>query len=204
MNERALSLAGALVLPALALPLLAVPGVRAAVLDAGSGWVQADDLHQVAVQQPGTGRRATRGWGTIVSGGSPATVSSGTIGRQRTAPAERLPPRAAPLPPPPPPTAPWATAPAAAGRAEVVEPPVTLGPVQRLTRTVPAGQGVPLPAGTGLAHVLCSGPGAPGATYWLDDSSGTGTMVHRADGSGTYDLWFRWASSSYRQTEPCA
>ena len=149
-----------------------------------------------------TARRAARGWDTVVSGGPAAVVSSGTIGRQpRTASDGRL--RPVPLPPPPPPAAPWAAAPRGAGRPPPALPPVELGPVQRHTRTVAAGEGVPLPAGNGLPHVLCSGPGAPRATYWLDDSSGTGTVVYRADGSGTYDLWWRRASRSYTGAEAC-
>ena len=80
---------------------------------------------------------------------------------------------------------------------------MVLGPVLTLTRTVAPGQGVPLPAGTGVAHLLCSGPSAPHATYWLDTSSGTGTTVYRADGAGDYDLTYLWASRSYVDTTVC-
>jgi hypothetical protein len=203
MTERVLRAAAALAAPALALSLLAVPEVRSALLSADAPAVQAQDLRPVAVQQPGTGRRAARGWGTTVFGGSsPVTVSSGTIGRgPRTAAEGRV--RPVPLPPPPPPPAPWAATRPIAGRTQPALPPVERGPVQRLTRTVAAGEGVLLPAGTGVAHVLCSGPGAPRATYWLDDSSGTGTVVHRADGSGTYDLWWRRASRSDVRADDC-
>lgn len=202
MSERVLRAAAALAAPALALSLLAVPDVRAALQAAVAPVVQAQDLRPVAVQQPGTGRRAARGWDTTVHGGSPVTVSSGTLGRQpRTASSGRM--RPAPLPPPPPPAAPWARTPRVAGRTAPALPPVELGPVQRLTRTVAAGEGVLLPVGAGVAHVLCSGPAAPRATYWLDDSSGAGTVVHRADGAGTYDLWWRRASRSHIGRQDC-
>ena len=203
MSERVLRGAAALVAPALALSLLAVPEVRGVLLSVAGQAAAVRDLTPVAVQQPGTGRRAARGWDTTVFGGSsPVTVSSGTIGRQpRTASSGRV--RPAPLPPPPPPPAPWVAQQRVAGDTRPALPPVELGPVQRLTRTVAAGEGVPLPAGRGVAHVLCSAPGAPRATYWLDDSSGGGTVVHRADGSGTYDLWWRRASRSYVGRDDC-
>ena len=203
---RAWPVAAALATPALALSLLAVPGVRAGLLEAGGGVLAAEDLRPVAVQQPGTGRRAARGWGTTVYGASsPVTVSSGTIGRGRSSVSDRIPQRPLPMGPPPPPEAPWAaSSPAVADREPAALPPVELGPVQRLRESVAAGEGVLLPAGAGVAHLLCSGPDAPRATYQLDDSGGAGTTVHRVDGSGTYDLYYRRASRSYRQTEPCA
>jgi len=210
-RRRTTALTSALLVPGLGVPLLGVsllvvPGAQAALRDV-AGLVQPADLpatRSVAVQQPGTGRRASRGWQTLVTGAAPpATVSSGTIGRAPATAAQGVPGRPLPLAPPAPPAFPAAVPRPAATASEVPEPPVTLGPVRRLRRTVAPGAGVPLPAGTGVAHVLCSGPGAPRATYWLDDS-GTGTTVHRADGSGTYDLYYRWAGRSYRQTGACS
>lgn len=197
---RALRAAAALAVPGLALSLLAVPDVRAGLPLAGAQEPSA--LRPVALQVPGTGRLPATGWGTTVSGGAPVTVSSGTIGRQPRSASDGRRVRPVPLPPPPQPAAPWQTAPPVAGRTQAPVPPVELGPVRRLTRTVAPGEGVPLPAGDGVAHVLCTAPGAPRATYWLDDSTGSPT-VHRADGSGTYDLWYRWASRSHLGRDDC-
>ena len=193
-DGRARRAGAALAAPALALALLAVPGVQ----QAGARLLALDEvaaLRPVAVDVPGTGRLPDAGWGTTVSGGSPVTVSSGTIGRQPRSASDGRRARPVPLPPPPQPAAPWQTAPPVAGRTQAPVPPVELGPVRRLTRSGGGGRGGRPARRHRRRPRAVLGARAPRATYWLDDSTGT-TTVHRADGSGTYDLWYRWASRS--------
>src|SRR5438067_1493619 len=67
-----------------------------------------------------------------------------------------------------------------------------------------AAAALALPAVRQLAHLLCTGPTTPLATYHLDSSDPAATVVYRQDYSGVFDFYYRYVSDSYVQTQPCS
>lgn len=184
------------------LPLL----VGAAVLAAAGGLPLAAGPPAASTATTDVASTTSTGWGVSVwppRPGLPLTQTDPT--RSGTAPAVSVPVPAAPARPARPDLP--GTLSLSVQRAPTTlywpVPPITLGPVQRLTLTVGEGQGAPLPAGTGLPHLLCPGPTTPRAAYVIDSSSGT-PLVRRVDLSGRIDVYYRYVSRSYRQTQPCA
>lgn len=188
------SVASAVGVPLLAGALLAVPAVREEALTRLAHPVVLPVPPSAAPQglPPLVDAGARTGWQTRVW--PPPADPADSIHRSVVPPAPGPPER------PRPPRPPWLQRPPAAAPATAR--PVQLGPVQRLRRTVAEGGSVPLPAGSGVPHVLCAGPTTPRAQYWIDTTGG-GYAVRRYDLSGEFDLYYRYASDPYVQRAAC-
>jgi hypothetical protein len=186
-------LSAAALLPALAGAALALPAVRQLAveqLDRPAPIATSADLEPVAVTA-----NSGVGWGVSVWPAQPT--------RPRVAPRA---PAAPPRPTPPP--RPWEV-PGADGSTLVpyTAPPLVLGPVVHVVQRLAEGGHVvlpPAPAGLRLAHLLCTGPTTPLATYHLDSSDPAATVVYRQDYSGVFDFYYRYVSYSYVPTQPCS
>lgn len=198
---------------ALAVPLLVMPAVQHAAareLMTAVDWASPMSLPEPPALQVTPLEPPGAAGGPTVPDSAPAAppdISSGSADSSALAGATALSPP--PPPPPPPPPLPWSAPAAPLAASAVVRGAgtvtgVQLGPIIHIKTTVAAGAAVTLaPSAAGWPHILCSGPTAPDAEYWLDNTGG-GTQVHRYDNSGTYDFYYRNVTAEYLQRQPCS
>lgn len=186
-------LSAAALLPALAGAALALPAVRQLAVQQLTGPPVVAEL--AAPEPVAVTANSGVGWGVSIWPAQPEKARTAV-----RAPA--APPR------PTPPQVPWDTSSGSTSTlTPYTPPPLVLGPVQHLVQTVAEGGTVTLPPGPpgiGHPHLLCAGPTTPLANYVLDGSDPARQVVRRYDYSGRFDVYYRYVSDPYLQTQPCS